>query len=139
LFWGLFFFLVLVFEKMFLSKWLLRLPVFLQHGYTLILVLVSWTIFALEDSNYLLGFMRIMCGCGGVPLINMQTYYYLKQYLPILCIAVVASTPVGVTLVRKIPLKIMVIVEPVLLFVGLLVCTAYLVAETYNPFLYFRF
>lgn len=76
LFWGLFFFLVLVLEKVFLSKWLLRLPVFLQHGYTLILVVISWAIFALEDFDYLLGVMRIMCGCGGVPLMNMQTYYY---------------------------------------------------------------
>lgn len=139
LFWGLFFFVVLLAEKLFFGKWLLKLPTLLQRGYTLFLVLVSWTIFTLEDFNQLLGFLGIMFGGGDAPLVDAQTRYYLVQYLPVLGVGVIASTPVVKLFDAKIPSKIKAIGEPVLLLVGLLVCTAYLVAETYNPFLYFRF
>ena len=65
--------------------------------------------------------------------------YYLTSYLPILVIAAVASTPVGVNLFRKLPEKGRQVCGVVLTLAGLLVCTAYLVDGTYNPFLYFRF
>ena len=78
-------------------------------------------------------------GLGGVPLVNGNLGYYLTSYLPILCLAALASTPLGVTIYRKLPQWAARCVCTILVLAGLVVCTAYLVDGTYNPFLYFRF
>ena len=80
-----------------------------------------------------------MFGLGGVPLADSTFGYYLSSYLPILIIAALASTPLGVSLYRKLKPRAQQAACAVLVLAGLVVCTAYLVAGTYNPFLYFRF
>ena len=63
-----------------------------------------------------------------------------KKILAItLCVAMLASTPLGVTVYKKLPQKAAQATGAVLIAAGLLLCTAYLVDGTYNPFLYFRF
>ena len=139
LLWGLYFFVLLMLEKFFLLKALNKAPAVIGHVYTLFLVVVSWAIFALEDFSRLGAYLKVMFGMGGVPLTNSDFGYYLTSYLPILCLAAVASTPLGATLYRKAPKKAAQAVGALLILAGLTVCTAYLVDGTYNPFLYFRF
>ncbi|MBE5928065.1 MAG: MBOAT family protein [Lachnospiraceae bacterium] len=134
LFWGLYFFTILLIEKLFLSKILYKIPTFFQHCYTIFLILISWTIFALEDTAQLIGFLKKMFFVGGASFVDTNTLYYLGQYLPLLCIGFAASTPIGKRFIKKAT-----VLKPILLIIGLLLCTAYLVADTYNPFLYFRF
>jgi len=139
LLWGLYFFVLLMLEKFFLLERLKKAPVVLSHLYTLFLVMVSWAIFALEDFAQLGSYLKVMFGFGGVPLADGAFGYYLACYLPILCVCAVASTPVGVTLYRRLKPRAQQWVCGALVAAGLLVCTAYVVAGTYNPFLYFRF
>ena len=139
LLWGLYFFVLLMLEKFFLLKALNKAPAVICHVYTLFLVVVSWAIFALEDFSQLGAYLKVMFGMGGVPLTNSDFGYYLTSYLPILCLAAVASTPLGATLYRRAPKKAAQAVGALLILAGLTVCTAYLVDGTYNPFLYFRF
>ena len=136
LLWGLYFYVLLVAEKLLLGSLLERLPGWLRHGYVMVLVLISWAIFALEDFSALGQYLRAMLGLGGLPLVNGLALYHLRNYLPMLIVAAVASTPWGLTRWRRMEnrgLKLAVLV------LGLLACTAYVVAGTYNPFLYFRF
>ena len=72
LFWGLYFFCLLVLEKLVLGKWLSRLPGAVQHLYVVILVLISWAIFALEDPRQLGDYLQVMAGFTGAPLVNGQ-------------------------------------------------------------------
>ena len=65
--------------------------------------------------------------------------YYLTSYLPILCAAAVASTNLGRVLYGKLRPRTSQAVCAVLVILGLVICTGYLVDGTYNPFLYFRF
>ena len=74
-----------------------------------------------------------------MPLINGELGYYLSSYLPILCVAALASTPLGVSLYRRGSVRVQQVVCTVLVVAGLVVCTAYLVDGTYNPFLYWNF
>ena len=138
LLWGLYFFVLLILE-FFLLKVLDKAPAQVGHIYTLFFVLVSWAIFAIEDFSHLTGYLKVMFGLGGVPLVNGTLGYYLTSYLPILAAAALASTPLGVTVYRKLPRPAAWCVCTVLVLAGLIVCTAYLVDGTYNPFLYFRF
>ena len=139
LIWGLYFFALLMLEKFFLLKVLDRAPALISHVYTLFFVVVSWAIFGLEDFSQLTGYLQVMFGLAGAPLIDSALGYYLTSYLPILCAAAVASTPLAARLFRKLPSLPARTVETVLIVAGLVVCTAYLVDGTYNPFLYFRF
>ena len=139
LFWGLYFFALLMLEKFFLLKPLEKAPAIVGHVYTLVLVMVSWAIFAIEDLSHLGGYLKVMFGLGGVPLADSWFGYYLTGYLPVLCLAAAASTPLGASVYRRLGTRAQQAVCTVLVAGGLLVCTAYLVAGTYNPFLYFNF
>ena len=135
LLWGLYFFLLLILEKLLLQKWLEKLPAVFRHLYVAVLILVSWAIFALENLAHLGAYLRTMFGFAGAALADGQTLYYLRSFLPILLVAAVGATPWAANRWRKIPTW----AQTAMFVLGLLVCTAYLVAGTYNPFLYFNF
>lgn len=139
LIWGLYFFVLLMLEKFFLLKVLSKAPALVGHIYTLFFVVVSWAIFAIEDFSQLGSYLKVMFGLGGVPLMDAKLGYYVTSYLPILLVAAVASTPLGAKLYHKLKTPAAEVVCTVLVLAGLVVCTAYLVDGTYNPFLYFRF
>ena len=119
-----------------LGRFLEKLPGWLRHVYVMVLVLISWTVFALEDFSRLGQYLCAMLGLAGLPLCNGLTGYYLRNYLPMLLIAALASTPLGLTHWRRLDSRTLRLTA---LMLGLLACTAYVVAGTYNPFLYFRF
>ena len=136
LFWGLYFFCLLMLEKLLLGRWLGKLPAMVQHLYVVVLVLISWAIFALEDLTHLGCYLRAMAGLNGTSLMNEQTFYYLRNFLPVMIIAAIGSTPLVANLWKRVSgsgIRILILV------LGLILCTAYVVASTYNPFLYFRF
>ena len=139
LLWGLYFFILLMVEKFWLLERLKKAPAVLSHLYTLFFVLVSWAIFAIEDFSHLTAYLKVMFGLGGVPMVNAALGYYVTSYLPILLLAGIASTPLGVMVYRKLKPRAQQVVCTLLVTAGLVACTAYLVASTYNPFLYFRF
>lgn len=137
--WGLYFWVLLVTEKLFLGKYLSRLPAFFQHLYTLVLVMIGWAIFAIEDFGKLAQYLIVLSGCSGAPFVDSTFQYYLSDYGLVLLAAAAASVPVGKNLFMRLPQRCRNLVSPVLAALALLICTAYLVAGTYNPFLYFRF
>ena len=139
LLWGLYFGVLLMLEKLFLKRWIDRWPACFQHAYTLLLVAVSWAIFALEDFGQLGAYLAVMFGLAGRSLTDGAFFYYLRSYLPVLVLACLASTPLARRLWHRAPTRAVQAALPVLLLAGLLLSTAYLVDATYNPFLYFRF
>ena len=136
--WGLYFGVLLILEKGGLLKILEKLPAVVRHIYTLFLVLISWTIFAIEDFSRLGGYLKTMFGLGS-GVADPAAAYYARSFGPILLIACLAATPLAKKLWEKLPKQARAILLPVLLLAGLVLCTAYLVDATYNPFLYFRF
>ena len=136
--WGLFFALFLMLEKAFLLKWLERAPALLSHAYTIFLVLISWALFAQDDMGMAARYIRSMFG-GGQGLYAGADLYRLVSYLPLLLILVVASLPLGRRLYQRLKPNPRFALAMVLCAAGLVVCTAYLVDASYNPFLYFRF
>ncbi len=139
LFWGLYFFVLLMVEKFLLLKHLEKAPAIVGHVYTMFFVMVSWAIFAIEDLGHLGGYLKVMFGLGGVPLADLTFFYYFTSFLPILFVAALASTPLGRTAYRNLSTREQQVMCIVWISAGLVVCTAYLVAGTYNPFLYFNF
>ena len=139
LLWGLYFWALLLLEKFLLAKPLAKAPAAVGHIYTMLLVMVSWAIFAMEDFSRLGSYLRVMFGLGGAPLADSAFGYYFRSYLPVLIVAAIASTPLAATLWWKLPQRAAQALGTLAILAGLALCTAYLVAGTYNPFLYFRF
>ena len=139
LMWGLYFAVLLILEKQFLLKLLKKLPSFVQHIYTMFFVIIGWVIFGIEDFAKMRDYLGALFGIGTKGAIDTITVYRASNYMFMLPIAVIASIPLSRKLFEKLPERAANVVRPVLVIMGLLICTAYLVAGTYNPFLYFRF
>lgn len=138
LLWGIYYAILLMIEKAFLLDWLKKAPAIVSHLYTLVLVVIGWALFAIEDLGSCITYISAMLG-GGAGFTNSTVSYYFMGYLPSLIIMAFASTPLGVKLLNRLPVKSRQIAIPVLIAFTLLISTAYLVDATYNPFLYFRF
>ena len=137
LLWGLYYALFMLAERLFLGKWLEKLPRALQHVYALFVVLIGWALFAVEDMGRLGAYLSACF--GGAPLASAADGYYLMSYLPMLLILAVAATPLGKRLWDRAGERAHGVLLPVLTLAGLVLCTASLVDASYNPFLYFRF
>ena len=137
--WGLYYGILLILEKLVWGKALEKTPVVLQHIYTIFLVLVGWALFAIEDFGQLIPYVQTMFGLAGTGLTDGAAFYYLRSYLPMILVAIVAGTPVMKNLWHKLPEKAQKVICPILMVAVLLLATAYLVDGTYNPFLYFQF
>ena len=126
-----------------LDKWvpgLQKLPDILRRGYVLLVVVLGFVLFNAVDLKQALSDIGGMFGLGGVPLITRQTLYYLRSYAVVLLAGLLGSTPLIRNTAQRLAEKpIGKILEPLLLIGALLVCSAYLVDGSFNPFLYFRF
>ena len=135
LIWGMGFGVLIILERLGLEQFLFRIPRVFSHVYTILIVLVLMSVFALPEGWQLwLGAMF-----GRAELWSAQTGYYLVSYLPALVILCIGATPLPAHCYRRLPPRVRRGVTPVLVVLGLVVCTAYLVDASYNPFLYFRF
>ena len=140
LIWGLYFFVLLVLEKLFLSKILAKVPAFVSHIYALFFIMIGWAIFhEFADINSM---WQFICGLFSASdgAFSETSGYVLLTYLPTTLAGIVLSTPVLKIAHRKLYNKKF---YPVILFAGcavvMLLCTASLVSDSYNPFIYFRF
>jgi len=140
--WGLYFGCFIVMEKLFLHKCLLHLPRGIGNLYTLLIVMVGWVFFDLDRLSAALAYVEAMFGLGIHHFVDNNTYYYLSTNLIILLLAILAATPLPkrmfLALKQRYPLG-SAILSPILHVLFLFLSTAYLVNDTYNPFLYFRF
>jgi alginate O-acetyltransferase complex protein AlgI len=124
-------------EKYALKNVLKKTPAAVKHLYTLLVVFVGWGFFAMDNLNVCFGYLG---SCfGKAQLWSAVDGYYLRSYAITLIAVVIASTKVGKQAWHRLPEKAQKILSPVLMVLSLLVCTAYLVDGSYNPFLYFRF
>lgn len=135
--WGFYFALWLILEKYVLRDLLARTPAAVKHLYTLAVVFVGWGLFAMEDLSVC---GRYLAACfGAAPAWSAVDGYTLRSYAVTFLLLVVASTNWGARTWARIPDRARRILAPVLMALSLVVCTAYLVDGSYNPFLYFRF
>jgi len=143
--WGAYFMVLLVAEKLFLLKLLENSRRAAGHIYTLLAVLFSWVIFAFDDFSEGLRYFLWMFGGEGIPFVNNHAMFALTSNFVILALLAVGSTPAprrwASTLLEKLRNRAVlstVLVNAVICFL-FIICVAYLVDSTYNPFLYFRF
>ncbi|MCI8501127.1 MAG: MBOAT family protein [Oscillospiraceae bacterium] len=140
--WGLYFGVLIILERFFLGKYLKKLPAVLQVAYSFLLVVFGWVLFEFDSLGNVGQYLAAMFGGNGGVFFDGQSLYLLTSYLLLLLICAVSATNYPKRLVEKISGRFPVCVRyasPVFEACLLLLCTAFLVNSTYNPFLYFRF
>ena len=140
--WGLYYGVILIIEKYFLSPVLGRLPDVVRHIYSIVLVVIGWVLFFSSSFGQAADYIRVMFGAGAHGFADRESMYLLTSNLILWLILIFGSTPLvhfryeHMLRSKKWNTTIINSVVYAALFI---VCIAYLVTETYNPFLYFRF
>ena len=139
--WGLYYFLLLMLEKTFLLNKLKKLPASVSRVYTMFFVIIGWLLFVSEDLSAGVVWLGNMFGVGVSGFMNGSDRYELIRNLIFFAILAVACTPIPKRLYRTLIEKTIAArgVFAVGCIVTLLLCVAYLVDSSFNPFLYFRF
>lgn len=140
--WGLYYGVILIIEKYLLSPVLDRLPDVVRHIYSIVLVVIGWVLFFSSSFGQAADYIRVMFGAGAHGFADRESMYLLTSNLILWLILIFGSTPLvhfryeHMLRSKKWNTTIINSVVYAALFI---VCIAYLVTETYNPFLYFRF
>ena len=137
LLWGLFYAILLLGEKLWYGPFLAKMPWF-SHIYLLLSVLLGFVLFQGGSLEQSWGDFRAMLGAGSIPTVSRESLYALRNHGVLLILGALGATPLPGRLYRRWS-KGLQWIEPLLLALLLLLCTAYLVDGSFNPFLYFRF
>ena len=141
--WGIYYGVVLVLEKYVWGAIVDRWPSVLQHIYALVLVLVGWVFFFSPSLGAALRYLFAMVG-GGAGFASKEVFFVILTHWLFYLLAVIGSTTLGSRMLRAIlnvseNHTVRTVITLVVFFGMLVISVAYLIADTYNPFLYFRF
>ena len=140
IFWGLYFGILLIIEKVFLGKYLEKLPKILSRIYVLTIVAISFIIFSGNGISQILQNIGGLVGISTQNTVSAESLYYFKSYFVVLSIGIIGATPILKNIANKEKLsKLTNILEPIYLLLILVICTSYIIDGSFNPFLYFRF
>lgn len=139
--WGLYYFVILFIEKLFLLKELDKLPKLFRHVYALLLIVIGWVIFASDDVSVLLPYLGSMFGANGA--VGGMDVYTLFTKAALIVICCVASTELPKRLFLSatgaMNEKAAFTIKSVMTIALLALSMILLIGDSYNPFLYFRF
>ena len=136
--WGMYHGFFSVIERLGFGKLLKRSKV-LSHVYTMLVVMIGWVFFSSNSLSEAGSYLLCMTGFGKGGFTDSQSRYYLTTSLfPMLitglsAFGVFRHFPKPADKTKRLTVQV---VGYLIIFVF---CIIYLVSETYNPFLYFRF
>lgn len=135
--WGLTFFCLIVLEKKSFGKWLESKKI-VGHLYVVLLIPVTWVIFAITDMRQLLHYLQNMIGIHMSDVIvgSEQVLRYIKEYWVLFIFCILFSTSYPMELYRKYKQKWYTIA-----IIAVIFCFSVyeIMSGSDNPFLYFRF
>ena len=142
--WGVYYFVLLVLERFVLGGALRRTPAILRHILTLLLVTVGWVIFYYTDFGAMTEHLKALVGLGG-GLTDPKLLSVLKQYTVLPLIMAICCLPLQSWLKRlfsrgdKGVSTLGEVLGAAALTAVFLLSILFLMGQTYNPFIYFRF
>ena len=141
--WGLLFAVILVLEKQWISK-LLEKHSIISHFYVIGVLIISFVIFNATDLQNIRDTLLVLFTGNGLPFVSHEFLYYFKSYGVLLFVGILGATPLCKEIYSNLESKekwnhAFTILEPLVLLILACIVTAYLINDSYNPFLYFRF
>ena len=139
--WGIYFAFILLMEKLVVLKFLEKIPKFLRWLYSFILINIGWIIFRIE------GISRLKC-----VLLNLFKFensdivgflsdnYELLNKVPFVVLGMIFSFPILNNLNNRFKNNFIYVLIVDVGLVGILILSVFfLINDSYNPFIYFRF
>lgn len=145
MYWGIYFGVLLILEKLFYGNYLEKAPKVIRHLYGILLIWIGWAIFAIEDEKKIGIFLKSMFGRSDNGWFTQNDCYQLISYGMLFVLLIIGCTSYPKKAWQWIKRKvgedsnILFLVEQVFFVLVFVLSVAYLVDATYNPFLYFRF
>lgn len=148
--WGLYYAILLMAEKLFLSKILMKCPKFISWIYAFFVTVIGWTLFMWDTNSYHYMISRIarLFSQTNVVFPFSASALGLNANMIYLFAGIIIATPIGKWIadqIRKLTepytkcKHVFAIAYDAIMVEVFLICTIFLVGETYNPFIYFRF
>lgn len=142
IFWGVFYAVLIIAERLGFSRVLEKMPSALSTLYTFLMVMIGWIMFDLDTMSDFFRYIGAMF--AGNTFADSTSVYQLTSYGIMFVICIIASTDLWSGICRSVQSKevtarVFNCAAPVVMLALLLLCTCYLVDASYNPFLYFRF
>lgn len=144
--WGIYYGVLIMLERLFLLRLLEKLPKVIGHLYTLLLVLIGWVLFYFTDTSRLFKTLRIMFGLEGNTLWDFHVQLSFLNNVFWILLAVLFCLPIVKTVkhfvserLSAVNISVLLVFQVPLNIALLILCTAQLVGQSYNPFLYYRF
>lgn len=144
IFWGLFYFVFIVLERLFLFKFFEKIPRIFGHIYTLIVVLVGWDLFYFTDLSRLGQHLKAMFFMGGAPIADagLEIVFFNNIFWIILAIALCAPIKPALESLGEKHKRLgtsLIPVRTVFCVFIFFLSVALLAGQSYNPFIYWRF
>ncbi len=140
--WGLYWGVFLIGERLFWGKYLQKLPSIVQHLYGILLIMLGWALFRIEDFDKLGQFFGALFGASGGGTLGFLVFSHVIQFKHILwaAVGILASTPVLAAFWQKHSKSgLWLTLRDIALIALFALCTVYLLTGSFNPFIYFKF
>ena len=140
--WGMYYGILLIIEKFMIGDRLEKVPGMFRHLYSLLFVMIGWVFFFSPTLGFAWKYLGVMFGVGAKTVVDSMGIYLLITNLALFAIAAVGSTAKVHEIFGRIVYggyKVRAVLACAIYAGMFLLSIAYLVTETYNPFLYFRF
>ena len=144
LLWGLYYGILLILEKYVWGALLERLPEIIQRVYAFVLALIGWVFFFSPNISQAQNYIGMMFGMGANGLADRQAVFLLTTHWLLFLLCIAGSSSMGWSLLRAVTESYKKgrtqRAASCIVYIGLFVISvSFLVTETFNPFLYFRF
>ena len=140
--WGMYYGILLLIEKLFLHKYLEKLPKVLRHLYAIIIILIGWGIFRATSFNDVKDLLQSLIFINGLGNFNMFTYTgaISIKYILFFIIGLLFATPLMDKLVDKIKdTKYGNYIVDICYILIFILSVIFIIVGSYSPFIYFRF
>lgn len=142
--WGIYYLFFLAAEKYLFKSYLEKIPVFLRHIFTLLIIVFGWVLFRIDSLSGVLAYFKTMFGMGPVGFIQNELIASLLNYRAFWIFGIIGATPLMKNLATAFAAKyenslIFEIIKEACVFLLFLLCIAYIIASSYNAFIYFQF
>jgi len=143
--WGLYFGAFIIIEKLFLSKLLEKLPAFISHIYLMFVVIIGWVLFYFTDFKQLLHYLKIMFFQTANPVwdfglkLSVCNNIFWIALAAAFCLPIVPKVKCFVARRTSGEIMLFGILQTAVNAAIIIICTSFLIGDSYNPFLYFRF
>ena len=141
--WGLYYAILLLIEKMFTGKYIEKLPKVLKMLYSLFFITLGWVIFRIENLNDLVLVIKKMFSFNNTSFVTLfNNNSMLISTIPYIILGIFLSLPIDKWFKEKVDKSnsvILTLIEDLILGVLFGISIMFLVSNSYNPFIYFRF